>query len=127
MKARSLRAKAQKELEARILEALGDESVTAALLSDRLEIPSQKITTTLGSLAKRGIIWASQGGHSEANHAPCVLWGRALRGHPLDECWPSPARVPEGKLSVGMWGRGDAKRFRAAIGNHHMVVCSGMG
>lgn len=100
MKARSLRAKAQKELEARIIEALADESISAAELSNRIGIPSRKISTTLASLAKRQIIWASQGAHSESNHAPVVLWGRAVQGFALDECWPSPARVPEGKLSV---------------------------
>lgn len=93
MKARSLRAKRQKDLEARILEALGDESITAAQLSVRLNLPSRQISTTLGSLAKRGIIWATQGVHSRLNHAPCVLWGKALRGCALEEAWPAPMCV----------------------------------
>lgn len=104
MKARSLRAKAHKELCEAILVALGDESLTAAQLSGRLGIPSRKLSTTLSSLAKRNELCASQGGYSESNHAPCVLWSRTAVGCPLEQCWPIrlpnglPAPLPEGRI-----------------------------
>jgi len=97
MKARSIRAKAHKELCETILAAIGDEALTAAQISGRISIPSRKLSTTLSSLAKRGVICASQGGYSETNHAPCVLWGRSVQGCALEQCWPSLVRVPEGQ------------------------------
>jgi hypothetical protein len=96
VKARSIRAKAHKELCETILAALGDEALTAAQISGRISIPSRKLSTTLSSLAKRGVICASQGGYSEVNHAPCVLWGRSVQGCELARCWPMHATLPEG-------------------------------
>lgn len=101
MKDRSIRAKAHKQLCERILEALGDEALTAAQISERIGVPSNKFSTTLSSMAKRGELCASQGGYSDANHAPCVLWAKlsdqqVIQRCALEQCWPMHVRLPQG-------------------------------